>query len=95
MSYAPQNGNEFFTEVRNIAGNIQRVKSDEVKTTSLTSAFFTPTVVNVGPTGSTGPYNSAPVQGQVVFAATGPAGPGPVIAYYTGSNWVFTSPLTR
>ena len=88
----PINGNQYFTNVENVASQPQRVVAD-----SLQCTFFR-TVLTSAPTGPTGPFNTIPYAGQVVFAstgaigATGPTGPSyrPGIYVYTGSQWNVT-----
>ena len=83
----PINGNQYFTQVENIASQPQRVATD-----SLQCTFFGSTVTTA-PTGPTGPFNTIPYAGQVVLASTGPVGlaggsNGPGIYVYTGSKWL-------
>ncbi len=82
----PINGNQYFTKVENIASQPQRVAADSLKSTFFGQALTT------APTGPTGPFNTIPYAGQVVFASTGPVGDtsgmGPGIFVYTGSVWV-------
>jgi len=92
----PINGNQYFTQVENIASHTQRVVAD-----TLQSTFFGSTITTA-PTGPTGPYNTIPFAGQVVLASTGAVGTNPEITgpsyrpgiyVYTGAKWVAT-PLT-
>ena len=82
----PINGNQYFTRVENIAANPQRVTADLLQSTFFGQALST------APTGPTGPFNTTPYAGQVVFASTGPVGDtsgmGPGIYVYTGYQWV-------
>jgi hypothetical protein len=92
----PINGNQYFTQVQNVASQPQRVAAD-----SLQCTFFGSTLTTA-PTGPTGPYNTIPYAGQVVLASTGAIGTSadvtgpsyrPGIYVYTGSKWINT-PLT-
>jgi hypothetical protein len=83
----PINGNQYFTQVQNVASQPQRVAAD-----SLQCTFFGSTITTA-PTGPTGPFNTIPYAGQVVLASTGPVGsvPGggnPGIYVYTGGKWL-------
>jgi hypothetical protein len=83
----PINGNQYFTQVQNVASQPQRVAADSLKCT-----FFGSTITTA-PTGPTGPFNTIPYAGQVVLASTGPVGlaggpNGPGIYVYTGSKWL-------
>ena len=85
----PINGNQYFTQVQNVASQPQRVAAD-----SLQCTFFGSTLTTA-PTGPTGPYNTIPYAGQVVLASTGSVGSngtggGPGIYVYTGSKWIRT-----
>ena len=90
----PINGNQYFTQVQNVASQPQRVAADSLQSTFFGSALTT------APTGPTGPFNTIPYAGQVVFASTGAIGTnstmtGPSyrggIYVYTGREWVSTS----
>jgi hypothetical protein len=88
-STQPIYGNQFFTRVRTLATTeLQRVKADDVVATTLTVSL-----TSVAPTGPTGPYGNAVTPGHLVIAATGPLGAGPVIGFYTGAKWSYTSAL--
>ena len=84
----PINGNQYFTNVANVASQPQRVAAD-----SLQSTFFG-SVLTTAPAGITGPFNTAPYAGQVVLASTGAVGSGsgaPGMYVYTGSKWIRSS----
>ena len=86
----PINGNQYFTQVSNVASQPQRVAADTIQTTFFGSALTT------APTGPTGPFNTTPFAGQLVLASTGAVGttPGtdpsgnPGIYVYNGSQWL-------
>jgi len=83
----PINGNQYFTQVQNVASQPQRVAAD-----SLQCTFFGSTLTTA-PTGPTGPFNTIPNSGQVVLARTGPvggAGTGATAGMYvyTGGKWL-------
>ena len=79
----PQYGNEAFKNVSVLAtSDLQRLKADEVVAANLITS-----VVAVGPTGAVGPRGGVAVTGQVVLAATGPLGPGPLMGFYDGAKW--------
>jgi hypothetical protein len=82
----PINGNQYFTQVENVASQPQKVAADSLQSTFFGQALTT------APTGPTGPFNTIPYAGQVVFASTGAVGGGqpngPGIFVYTGSQWI-------
>jgi hypothetical protein len=82
----PINGNQYFTQVQNVASQPQRVAADSLNCTFFGSSLTT------APTGATGPFATTPYAGQVVLASTGPVGTGTAggagIYVYTGSKWV-------
>lgn len=86
-SPTPVNGNSHYGRVRNLAtADLQRVKAGDVQATTISVSL-----TSVGPTGAVGPYGPEVVPGQIVLASTGPLGPGPLLGFYTGSKWVYTS----
>jgi hypothetical protein len=80
----PINGNQYFTQVQNVASQPQIVAADSLQSTFFGSALTT------APTGPTGPFSTIPYAGQVVLASTGfiGGGGGPGIFVYTGSKWI-------
>jgi hypothetical protein len=95
MSANPVSGNQTFN-TRNVASSeVQRLKADQIQASVVTSTSYVAPLVSTAPTGPTGPYNSAPVVGQIVYAATGAlgSGAGAGLYIYTGATagWIHTN----
>jgi hypothetical protein len=95
MSANPVQGNQTFNS-RNVASaSTQFLKADQIEASVVTSSSYVAPLVSSAPTGPTGPYNSAPVVGQIVYAATGAlgSGAGAGLYVYTGATagWIHTN----
>jgi hypothetical protein len=69
MSAQPIYGNQTFNNRNMASAQIQRLKADEVNSSSYIAG-----IAPTAPTGPTGPLNNIPQVGQIVYAATGPLG---------------------
>jgi hypothetical protein len=89
MSANPAPGNVTFKNRHLADFNIHRIYTDDI-----TAANYFAALVPTAPTGPTGPFNTAPVLGQVVYAATGAigSGAGGGLYVYTGAaGWVHSN----
>ena len=86
----PIQGNQYFTQVKNVASSdVERVKTDNLDTTNASvGGDLKLEWLQNGPTGPTGPNGTAAVAGQLAVSQCNSAGvTGPFISVYTGSAW--------